>query len=381
MLRNLLSGIPRIPIWRSGPGPSGPNFSHLLDRLAKFSFRRGDAAQIKKPLLPVRDLSVAASGAAAPPGTHVAKPRIEPKTLLPSKFYGQVSVYKSASDVAHRPAGISLRSLELDSLEDAFARKVTTASGLGESLVPASLRESPPMFKPPTTASGGRAEEHPHALCDRRTGMAASVLANDREVILSFGGTGSQGMTRKHLSADCMALFSTTPSVPANFRQAAEWTQLMKAHIDGLNARLPPGEKPYKLTLGGHSMGGGMATYAAAMHGVEAWVTSPMPLGPGVRKVLEKNDALDRAHMHVTAIVPTGDVVSDRDSFKPMGQRFYLPKISVQNQAELGLTLGLPGLDAQGVLKRHNGIHLAISFMELMPEAAGVEPQRPTRRS
>ncbi len=381
MLRSLLSGMPRIPTWRSGPGPSGPNFSHLLERLAKFSFRRGEDLGIKKPLLPVRDLSVGSSSAAALAGARVAKPRIEPKTLLPSKFYDQVRAYKSASDVAFNPAGTSINSLGFDSLEDAFDKPVITASGERESLVPAKLRESPPLTKAPaTTDDEGSPVEYPHALCDRSTGMAASVLAIDREVILSFGGTASQGMTHKHLRADCVALFSKSASVPENFRQAEEWTQLMKAHIDDLNKRLPPGEKPYKLTLGGHSMGGGMATYAAALHGMEAWVTSPMPLGPGMCKVLEKNNALARAHTNVTAVVPAGDFVSDRASFKPMGRRFYLPEMSRSDRAQLRHMLGLGSPIKTGYLPRHNNIHIAVDFMEMMPEAAGVEPQRAARR-
>ena len=65
-------------------------------------------------------------------------------------------------------------------------------------------------------------------------------------------------------------------------RQASELTQHVKQHIEELNRDLPP-EKQIKLTLTGHSMGGGLASYAALRNEVPAVVFNPMRLGSGAR--------------------------------------------------------------------------------------------------
>lgn len=89
---------------------------------------------------------------------------------------------------------------------------------------------------------------------------------------------------------------------------------MVKAHIDELNRTLPE-HKKIKLTLSGHSMGGGLASYAALRNKVPAVAFNPMRLGWGACARVGQTRLL-QADKYLTEVVAQGDWVSDNHAAK-----------------------------------------------------------------
>jgi hypothetical protein len=148
----------------------------------------------------------------------------------------------------------------------------------------------------------------PNTLYDPLTGFAASIsVRNGTEVVIGFSGMGSQGGFITQGVRGFLNALGLTP--PKNMAQASKLTQMVKAHIDQLNAQLPP-ERQLKLSLTGFSMGGGLATYAALRNDVPATVISPMRLGLLARAKCGR-EAIKKAPSLVTEVTVQGDWVAD----------------------------------------------------------------------
>lgn len=171
----------------------------------------------------------------------------------------------------------------------------------------------------------GRVQPHyTNTLYDPLTGFAASIaLREDREVVVNFSGVGSQGAGIRQFLRCAANILGLTP--PKNFSQASQLTQIVKARLEDLNAKLPPGEPKYRLKLAGHSMGGGMATYAALRNDVEAVVFNPLRLGLMTRAKVGR-PALKNAPKLVTEVVVKTDWVADNSRSRLYGL-LHLPSV------------------------------------------------------
>lgn len=149
----------------------------------------------------------------------------------------------------------------------------------------------------------------PNTLFDPLTGFAASIMVrDDREVVVSFSGMGSQGAGVGHAVRCFLNILGFT--TPKNFSQASQLTQMVQKQIQELNTKLPPGAQPFTLKLAGHSMGGGMATYAALRNKERAVVFNPLRLGLLTRAKVGR-PAMKTAKNLVTEVVVQTDWVSD----------------------------------------------------------------------
>jgi hypothetical protein len=257
------------------------------------------------------------------------------------------------------PESLTTSSLLNRGLKDVMDRHIRwgtdqAAAGNQAEYWTAELKEAQRLADP---TQGGAAmvvgEVHPrfaNTLLDPRTGFAASISVVEprqagapREVVVAFGGMGSQGRTVKQALRCFMNIIGMSP--PKNFAQASKLTQMVQAHLASLNKNLPPGQPPYTLKLSGHSMGGGMATYAALRNGVKAEVFDPLRLGLGARAKVGR-EAFKNAPNLVTEVVVQGDFVSDNraswfwglmhlpslaltgrraDAWGAIGQRYLVP--------------------------------------------------------
>jgi hypothetical protein len=153
----------------------------------------------------------------------------------------------------------------------------------------------------------------PNTLVDKRTGFVAGIyLKNGSEVVIQFAGLGSQ---HNGIGQFMRCAFQSLGLwVPKNFAQASKVTQMVQEHLRELNKLRPAGQQ-YTLALGGHSMGGAMATNAALRNGVPALVTNPLHLGLASRARIGA-EAMRRGPELVTEVVVQTDWVSDNRASK-----------------------------------------------------------------
>jgi hypothetical protein len=148
----------------------------------------------------------------------------------------------------------------------------------------------------------------PNTLYDPLTGFSASIsVRNGNEVVIAFSGMGSQGGSVAQGIRGFMNALGLTP--PKNMAQASKLTQMVKAHLDQVNAQLPAGQQ-LKLKLAGFSMGGGLASYAALRNDVPAVALSPMRLGLLTRAKCGR-DAIKNAPKLITEVTVQSDWVAD----------------------------------------------------------------------
>lgn len=207
-------------------------------------------------------------------------------------------------------------------------------------------RLAPPGTERETLAPGKIQEGFVNTLLDPKTGLSANItVRNGTEVVINFGGLGSQGAGKSQLLRCITNIIGLAP--PKNFAQASKLTQMVKARLQEVNDRLPPGQPKYTLKLAGHSMGGGMATYAALRNDTEAVVFTPLRLGLFARAKIGRT-ALKNAPALVKEVVVKGDWVSDTraswgwgflhlpslaltgrraDAWGAIGQRYLVPSV------------------------------------------------------
>ena len=212
-------------------------------------------------------------------------------------------------------------------------------------------RLAPTGTEQDTLAPGKLQDNFVNTLLDPKTGFSANItIRNGTEVVINFGGMGSQGAHRPQLLRCITNIIGLAP--PKNFAQASKLTQMVKAHLQEVNDRLPPGHPKFTLKLAGHSMGGGMATYAALRNDTEAVVFTPLRLGLFTRAKVGRN-ALKNAPKLVTEVVVKGDWVSDTRASWGWGF-LHLPSLALTGRRA----------DAWG----------AIGQRYLVPNAPGLNP-------
>jgi Lipase (class 3) len=209
---------------------------------------------------------------------------------------------------------------------DGIARDVLPSAVLETSLVNAAAgafqRELGGVTQKPPAPGQLRPEVMTH-LSDPRTGFSAGITYDPdrREVVIAFSGLGSSRMTARQALRTAMNWLGF---IPKNMSQASKLTRLVKQHIDEVNRSLPEGQK-LKLTLTGHSMGGGLASYAALRNQVPGVVTNPMRLGWGARARIGQSRLVE-ADKYLTEVVVQGDWVADNHAAK-----LYMPLVPVFN--------------------------------------------------
>ena len=136
---------------------------------------------------------------------------------------------------------------------------------------------------------------------DRRSGFRAVLLAplrDDNPTVLSFAGTGGSSLygTYRDWVANVQQALGR---VPLQYRQALETARAVQAdHQD--------------LVLAGHSLGGGLASYAGAALGLPAVGVNAAPLGAGTREHVAQHGP-PTTEQRVTQYNVAGEIVSSLD--------------------------------------------------------------------
>ncbi|MCS3804482.1 hypothetical protein HNO92_001618 [Chromobacterium alkanivorans] len=213
-------------------------------------------------------------------------------------------------------------------------------------------------------AKGSKLEFQPQQarLMDPESGLVAYVFRNKAagEIRLVFGGTtsgrGVGGLAQRNLKNLVSVARQWRANIgnaafggrPACYAQAAQLT----AKLQGLAAGLPlmrGGEPDYTVSTGGHSLGGGMAAYAAMklstpQRPVHAECFSSAQFGRGLqRELLARHDNnLDQARAasaHIRHYCVQGDLVPALDGLLPVrhvGQLYLLPANRQADDSRLG---------------------------------------------
>ncbi|MFD0667373.1 hypothetical protein ACT80S_06620 [Ramlibacter sp. MAHUQ-53] len=288
---------------------------------------------------------------------------------VPREWAPAIQTYFLACRVAYDPGNpIARDDCETAGLRDAFREQVD-----GQPLLPAEITGSS-LLNRGVTGPGGAGRvlaDLPNTLHDPATGLSASIsLRGGTEVVIAFGGTGGQGRWLSQVTQCAINLLGLAP--PASFTQAARLTARVQAHLEKLNASLPP-QRQLRLSLTGHSMGGGLATYASLRCGVPALVLAPMRLGDMARRSLGPA-ACARAPSLVTEVCCREDWVAAnrlsrlmhwlgmKGSVGAFGTR-YLVEVPSRREAAC---LGTEGAD----FSPHRNIDLALKIQVAEEEAA-----------
>jgi hypothetical protein len=244
-------------------------------------------------------------------------PSLMQSSLLNARLDDQISLRARTSSSHQLDQDIARAKTKLDSApEEGKGWRSLQLERLQE------LKKAHSGRAPSASSSQGKVtRQWANSLADSRTGLTASVTVRGREVKINFGGMGSQGMVYRQT---VRALFERMGWwTPRSYMQADQITKLVRERLDELNRALPP-EQHITLSLSGHSMGGGAATFAALKNQVPATVINPLRLGPASRDKIEP-DILRRAPELVTEVVVQGDWVADNShARKPYNQKARL---------------------------------------------------------
>lgn len=204
---------------------------------------------------------------------------------------------------------------------------------------------------PGANAPGNVQAIFPNTLFDPHTGFTAAItVRKDNEVVINFGAMNSQNAGWQQGIRSGLNILGATPQ--KNFAQASQLTQIMQKRIAEVNKLRGPNEK-LTLKLSGHSMGGGMATYAALRNNVKAVVFSPLRLGLLTRAKVGR-PALKNAPKLVTEVVVQNDWVADSARSRLWGLVNYAPSLLLTGRRP----------DAWG----------AIGERYMLPEVEGLNP-------
>lgn len=113
-----------------------------------------------------------------------------------------------------------------------------------------------------------------HGFRDVKTGLYCELRQTNTdmdkpEYVLCFPGTGAAAMDRKQWSTNINQAIGMG-EVPPAYQQAADLAKLIKTALEKTGA---------KLTVGGHSMGGGIANYVGLKHDISSVCYNAAPLG------------------------------------------------------------------------------------------------------
>lgn len=278
--------------------------------------------------------------------------------------------------------------------QDAFSATVVDIAHNTQNLLPDSVRDSTLVnnaagsFKKDLAGvtaipkSGQRKDDVLTHLSDPKTGFSAGITYDPdrRELVIGFSGLGS---ANKGVTQFFRCAMNWLGLVPKNLSQASKLTRLVKQHVDKLNKSLPA-DKQIKLTLTGHSMGGGLASYAALRNKVPAVVIDPMRLGWGARARIGQS-TLAKADHYLTEVVAQGDWVADNPLSKlytplvpafnvrgPLGhaRRFMVPHFQQLN-AHNNIDQMLLSMKAQDKLLRRRLPTVLPRLQQTSPRARG----------
>lgn len=147
-------------------------------------------------------------------------------------------------------------------------------------------------------------------LTDPETGLEARVFKNEEGTyVLVFEGSSS----------------SDLPDWEANFGNAGG--TVPKQHRQALDIALRFKEEygdEGDLVITGHSLGGGLATFAGLGAGVEVYTFNPSGLGPGSRAWLESQGVVDRNEHLITNYVQNGEILDDLRIAQSLGMPLFM---------------------------------------------------------
>lgn len=225
----------------------------------------------------------------------------------------------------------------------------------------------------------------PNTLYDPKTGFVAGITIRDtvqpdgapvHEVLIAFAPTTGQGGAWGTLQQGARAFLNILGLSPCkNFAQAAKLTALVKQHLETLNQQLPEGAPRYRLKLTGHSLGGGLATYAALRHEVPALTVGALRLGLLTRAAVGL-EAMRRAPQLVEEVVVSGDWVADNALARPLGllggsagaigSRFIVPRPTREQIITLASAARIKDGDALAdAFSIHNDFNVALRVQEM----------------
>jgi hypothetical protein len=181
--------------------------------------------------------------------------------------------------------------------QDAFEQRYAELCQQAGRLEPSPLEQALPRNSPLRT----KLDPLTGGLRDPSSGLYANMVemgeGASKKNVLIFGGTGVGGSNAAQVQADAGQFMG---GVPKAYQQAA-------ALAGQVQNNLPPGER---LETAGHSLGGGLANYAALKNGnIKATCFNAAALGGGCKASIGGN--LDQAKDNVRHINVLGDVVGD----------------------------------------------------------------------
>lgn len=202
---------------------------------------------------------------------------------------------------------------------------------------------------------------------DPDTGFRYVVVRGpDGKVYLGFAGTDFDTWhDTRDLGTD---VEQAAGFVPAQYQQALDVARIYQAQFGD------------RLVVTGHSLGGGQATYVAAMLGVRGVGFNSAPLGPGTLADIEAN-GVDHPERLITQVNNEHDPVSQ---YTPgLNYLYYLPTFGAE-LAQLTPNGAIPKqLGEEFILRDQGGLTLdnhSLGNMDL-DQAFGYRPPQPLPRS
>ena len=254
------------------------------------------------------------------------------------------------------PADLSQEKMEINATAGRAASK-----GLGRSYKDQGAKKLIEVVKHNVTLES-KIDPVSNGFRDVKTGLYCELHQISRdpnapEFVLCFPGTGSGEMNSKQWKNNIKQAIGTG-KVPAAYQQAAALTALIKADLDKTGA---------KLTLAGHSMGGGIANYAGLKQDVSSVCYNAAALGGACLRDL--GDIPRERLEKQTHIRGKGDPVCSpkvQQKLQSFLQIWHKEKIWVPRNAGTIYEIGKNHAPEMGIHERH-----LLTFFD-----AWYEPQR-----
>lgn len=166
-------------------------------------------------------------------------------------------------------------------------------------------------------------------------GFKAGVFVKGKTLVVVFEGTTGSFPFGKDWRTDVLAFIGANPK---QYQTATDYV----GRIIALAGR------DFDIVLTGHSLGGGLASYAALRHGTNAIVFNAAGIGNGLRAAVSEN--LERQHLLIRSVNLVGDPVSALG--KQVGAIYTL---NVPNGFTWRDDFGTPLLGTLGIVSSHSG--------------------------